>query len=64
MSVAKDFLVEIGAEELPPKALRSLMLAFGNNLETGLRENRLLFETYAAIVEGRGNIKRASLGRS
>jgi glycyl-tRNA synthetase beta chain len=32
MSAADDFLVEIGTEELPPKALRSLMLAFGENL--------------------------------
>ncbi|HEX6549151.1 MAG TPA: glycine--tRNA ligase subunit beta, partial [Gammaproteobacteria bacterium] len=31
----KDFLVEIGTEELPPKALRSLAEAFRNGIETG-----------------------------
>ena len=32
MSKAADFLVEIGTEELPPKALRSLMEAFASDL--------------------------------
>jgi len=32
MTKADDFLVEIGTEELPPKALRSLMDAFGSGL--------------------------------
>jgi glycyl-tRNA synthetase beta chain len=41
MSAAKDFLVEIGTEELPPKALRSLMTAFGQALEAGIDEARL-----------------------
>jgi glycyl-tRNA synthetase beta chain len=41
MSLADDFLVEIGTEELPPKALRSLMVAFGENLATGIDEARL-----------------------
>ena len=36
-----DLLVEIGTEELPPKALRSLMEAFADNLERGLDEARL-----------------------
>jgi glycyl-tRNA synthetase beta chain len=36
MSKADDFLVEIGTEELPPKALRSLMEAFGDNLEAAV----------------------------
>ena len=41
----------------------------GNNVNlelelNALRENRLLYETYAAIVEGRGNIKKAALGRN
>ena len=39
----------------------------GNNVNlelelNALRENRLRFETYAAIVEGRGSIKRLALG--
>ncbi len=36
-----DFLVEVGTEELPPKALKSLMDAFAINLTTLLDENRL-----------------------
>ena len=38
---AADFLVEIGTEELPPKALRELMVAFGRNVEDGLARQRL-----------------------
>jgi glycyl-tRNA synthetase beta chain len=45
MSRAADFLVEIGTEELPPKALRSLMEAFANGLEAAVDDARL----------GRGN---------
>ncbi len=41
MSKADDFLVEIGTEELPPKALRSLMDAFAANLATGFDDARL-----------------------
>lgn len=41
MSKAKDFLVEIGTEELPPKALRSLMQAFGEKLLAGIDSARL-----------------------
>ena len=41
MSKSRDFLVEIGTEELPPKALRSLMEAFGENLEAGIDDLRL-----------------------
>jgi glycyl-tRNA synthetase beta chain len=36
-----DFLVEVGTEELPPKALRELMVAFARNLEEGLAQQRL-----------------------
>lgn len=36
-----DFLVEIGTEELPPKALRSLMDAFAENLEREIDASRL-----------------------
>ena len=41
MSKARNFLVEIGTEELPPKALRSLMDAFAENLESALDDARL-----------------------
>ena len=41
MSGAEDFLVEIGTEELPPKALRTLMVAFGDSLAVAIDEERL-----------------------
>ncbi len=41
MSAVDDFLVEIGTEELPPKALRSLMTAFGEGLEAAVDKARL-----------------------
>ncbi len=37
----KDFLVELGTEELPPKALASLMRAFADEVARGLDEARL-----------------------
>ena len=40
---AANLLVEIGTEELPPKALRSLMEAFAANLSAGLGEAMLEF---------------------
>ena len=41
MTATKDFLVEIGTEELPPKALRSLKDAFGERLASGIDDARL-----------------------
>lgn len=41
MSKHLDFLVEIGTEELPPKALRPLMEAFGSGLQAAIDEARL-----------------------
>ena len=41
MSKAADFLVEIGTEELPPKALRSLMAAFADALADSFDDARL-----------------------
>lgn len=41
MSGARNFLVEIGTEELPPKALRSLMDAFAEGLVAAVDEARL-----------------------
>ena len=41
MTRAADFLVEIGTEELPPKALRSLMEAFASGLEAAVDNARL-----------------------
>jgi len=41
VSNTADFLVEIGTEELPPKALRSLMDAFASGLEAAAAESHL-----------------------
>ncbi len=41
MSKRRNFLVEIGTEELPPKALRSLMDAFAENLGSAIDDARL-----------------------
>ena len=38
MSLHRDLLVEIGTEELPPKALKKLMDAFSNGITTGLTQ--------------------------
>ena len=49
--MAKDFLVELGTEELPPTALKTLMLAFSNGIADGLKQQSLDFdsvEPYAA----------------
>ena len=43
MSAARDFLVEIGTEELPPKSLLALSAAFADGVEKGLREAGLAF---------------------
>ena len=51
MSRNDDFLVEIGTEELPPKALRQLMVAFGEKLTAEIDEARLphsAVHTYAS----------------
>lgn len=39
--MAKNFLIELGTEELPPKALRSLAEAFAANFEAGLKAESL-----------------------
>ncbi|NIB39502.1 glycine--tRNA ligase subunit beta [Pseudomaricurvus alkylphenolicus] len=49
--MAKDFLVELGTEELPPVALKKLMLAFSQGIEQGLKQQNVNFaaiEPYAA----------------
>ena len=49
--MAQDFLVELGTEELPPKALRKLMDAFADGIAQGLKAAELDFadiKAYAA----------------
>lgn len=43
------FLVEIGTEELPPKALKSLYESFASGIENGLRSAGLQFEKIHAF---------------
>ena len=44
MADRKDLLIEIGTEELPPKALRKLATAFASGIEQGLTQASLAFE--------------------
>ncbi|WNZ56409.1 glycine--tRNA ligase subunit beta [Microbulbifer sp. MKSA007] len=49
--MAQDFLVELGTEELPPKALHKLMSAFADGITQGLKGAELSFgevKAYAA----------------
>ncbi len=51
MSTTDDFLIEVGTEELPPKALRSLMEAFGAELAAAVDDAPLAHgdvHTYAS----------------
>ena len=50
---AADFLVEIGTEELPPKALKDLMNAFAANLRAGFDENRLGYDSITPYASPR-----------
>ncbi len=42
---ARDFLVEIGTEELPPKALKQLCQAFLQGIESGLKDKQLTYSS-------------------
>lgn len=53
MSTTADFLVEIGTEELPPKALLSLRDAFAEKLQDALHEQRLDFVAAHAYASPR-----------
>ena len=48
-----SFLVEIGAEELPPKALKGLSQAFTKGIRDGLEKASLQFETVQAYATPR-----------
>lgn len=51
--MAADFLVELGTEELPPTALKTLMQAFGQGIEKGLQEQGLPFEKIETFASPR-----------
>ena len=44
MMSCNDFLVEIGTEELPPKTLNNLSLAFAQGIRTGLEKAELSYQ--------------------
>ena len=52
-TAAADFLVELGTEELPPKALRNLMTAFADALAEGLTQGRLSHGSVAGYASPR-----------
>src|SRR5690554_843656 len=53
MSDARDLLIEIGTEELTPKALRSLMNAFADGVISGLDSAGLAHGAYKAFASPR-----------
>ena len=53
MAQTADFLVEIGTEELPPKALRALEGSFSEHLQTGLKTAGLGFATLRSYATPR-----------
>lgn len=49
----EDFLVELGTEELPPKALKSLSEAFTQGIISGLEKAQLTFTGYESFATPR-----------
>lgn len=48
-----DFLVELGTEELPPKALKTLIAALQENIEASLKAEELTFTTIKSFAAPR-----------
>jgi len=46
---AADLLIELGTEELPPKALGRLSAAFGQGVEDGLKQANIAFEKVSVL---------------
>ena len=53
MSSTQDFLVELGTEELPPKALKTLSNAFSNGIIEGLKNAQLSFDSFESFAAPR-----------
>ncbi|KUJ72592.1 glycine--tRNA ligase subunit beta [Thiomicrospira sp. WB1] len=49
----QDFLLEIGTEELPPNALKTLSVALGNELENALQAAELAYESAEVFASPR-----------
>ncbi|MEQ1579160.1 MAG: glycine--tRNA ligase subunit beta [Steroidobacteraceae bacterium] len=56
----RDFLVEIGTEELPPKSLHALIQAFAEGIERGLKASGVGFETVEKFATPRRLAVRVS----
>ena len=50
--MAKDLLIELGTEELPPKALKALIASFQQSLKQKCDAVNLGFEAIEAFVHG------------
>ena len=48
-----DFLVELGTEELPPTALKTLSQAFAQGVSQGLKDKKLKFADLSAFATPR-----------
>ena len=48
-----DFLVELGTEELPPKALKTLIASFKETIEASLKAEELSFSAIKAFAAPR-----------
>lgn len=51
--MAKDLLIEIGTEELPPKALKTLSSSFAAHIENSLNDAKLGFSSLTAFATPR-----------
>ncbi|WP_111979729.1 glycine--tRNA ligase subunit beta [Algibacillus agarilyticus] len=51
--MAENLLIEIGTEELPPKALRKLAQAFADNIEAGIKQAELSFSSVRWLASPR-----------
>ena len=51
--MSADFLVELGTEELPPKALKSLSNAFTDGVVSGLRDLGLNYKNVRSFAAPR-----------
>ena len=56
MSTARDFLIEVGTEELPPKALSLLSQAFTAAIAAGLGKLGLAHGEVAGFEIGRAHV--------
>ena len=50
MSAYRDFLVEIGTEELPPRSLLNLSAAFAEGVAKGLKDAGVAYKPVEALV--------------